>query len=350
MKTPTARKLPSGSWFVRVRINGEDIGITRDTEKAAIAEAMAIKAGIKREEVERQENRTLREAINDYIDERSAVLSPSTVRGYRIVQNHRFASVMDIPLRRIKDADFQRAVNTDSRSFSAKTLRNSWGLVSSVLSSQCGRNIRVTLPQVIREERPFLQPEQIPIFQDAIRGTKHELSLLLGLHGLRASEILAVQRKDIDLQKGTVSVHGAAVLDENNTLVQKVENKNSASRRTIPILIPRLAELVQTSQTGAEDRLSHASSSAILHHAVTRACEKTGLPPIGVHGLRHSFASLCYHLGLSEATTMRLGGWSDPGTMRKIYTHLADSDLSAQSQKLADFFLSQKNGNENGNE
>lgn len=311
---------------------------------------MAIKAGIKREEVERQENRTLREAINDYIDERSAVLSPSTVRGYRIVQNHRFASVMDIPLRRIKDADFQRAINMDSRSFSAKTLRNSWGLVSSVLSSQCGRNIRVTLPQVIREERPFLQPEQIPIFQDAIRGTKHELSLLLGLHGLRASEILAVQRKDIDLQKGTVSVHGAAVLDENNTLVQKVENKNSASRRTIPILIPRLAELVQTSQAGAEDRLSHASSSAILHHAVTRACEKTGLPPIGVHGLRHSFASLCYHLGLSEATTMRLGGWSDPGTMRKIYTHLADSDLSAQSQKLADFFLYQKNGNENGNE
>jgi hypothetical protein len=47
MKTPKARKLDSGSWFCRVMVDGKTFCITRDTEKAAIAEAMAIKAGMK---------------------------------------------------------------------------------------------------------------------------------------------------------------------------------------------------------------------------------------------------------------------------------------------------------------
>ena len=42
MKAPKAKKLPSGSWFVRIRIDGKDIGITRQTEKEAVAEAMAV--------------------------------------------------------------------------------------------------------------------------------------------------------------------------------------------------------------------------------------------------------------------------------------------------------------------
>lgn len=238
MKTPTARKLPSGSWHCRVRVNGEDVSITAETEKAALAEAMAVKAGIRREASAPPDSRSLFDAIDSYILARSAVLSPSTLRGYRIIQKHRFESVMHTPLRRLRDADFQRAVNLDAQRFNAKTIRNSWGFVSSVLSEQCGRTVRVSLPQVVRQERPFLQPEQIPQFLDAIRGTKHELSLLLGLHGLRTSEILAVQRKDIDMGKGTVSVRGAAVLDEHNTLVQKAENKNAASRRTIPHPLP----------------------------------------------------------------------------------------------------------------
>lgn len=349
MKTPKATKLPSGAWFVRVRVNGKDVGITRKTEKEAIAEAMAVKAGIK--ETAQSYNGTLRGAIDEYIQIRKPVLSPATIRGYRIIQNNRFQSIMDRPLSKVRDTDFQKALNLDLGKYSAKTMRNSWGFVASVLNEQAGRTVRVSLPQIVREEREFLQPEQIPVFIDAIQGSKHEIALLLGLHGLRASEILAVRRKDIDLQTGTIAVHGSAVPDENNKLQQKETNKNVSSRRTVPILIPRLREAVGECEFQDNDLMFVASSSGGLYNAVTRACKKADLPLVGVHGLRHSFASLCYHLGLSEATTMRLGGWSDPGTMRKIYTHLADQDLAAQTKTLANFFADKnKNGNENGNE
>lgn len=340
MKTPKAKRLPSGSWFVRVRVNGQDIGITRRTEKEAIAEAMAVKAGVK--EAERSYSGTLRSAVDEYIQIRKPVLSPATIRGYRIIQNNRFQTIMDRPLSKLKDTDFQKALNQDLNHYSAKTMRNSWGLVSSVLKEQAGRTVHVSLPQIVREEREFLQPEQIPVFIDAIRDNKYEIAMLLGLHGLRASEILAVRRKDIDLKAGTITVHGAAVLDEHNKLQQKKTNKNTSSRRTVPILIPRLREVVETSDIRSDDLIFVASSSSALHNAVTRVCKKAELPLVGVHGLRHSFASLCYHRGLSEATTMRLGGWSDPGTMRRIYTHLADQDLAAQTKALADFFDEQK--------
>jgi hypothetical protein len=51
VKVPTARQLPSGNWFVQLRINGKSISITEPTERAAVARAMAIKDGIIQENV-----------------------------------------------------------------------------------------------------------------------------------------------------------------------------------------------------------------------------------------------------------------------------------------------------------
>ena len=80
------------------------------------------------------------------------------------------------------------------------------------------------------------------------------------------------------------------------------------------------------------------SLSTLGYKQIRAACERAGLPNVGVHGLRHSFASLAYHLGLSEKETMKIGGWSDYGTMRRIYTHLSDSDALRGENQMRDFF------------
>ena len=90
MKIPKAKQLPSGSWFCRVRVDGKDIGITRPTEKEAVAEAMAVKAGIKEHASIEGKDKTVLQAIDDYIEARSGVLSPATVRGYEIIKKNRF--------------------------------------------------------------------------------------------------------------------------------------------------------------------------------------------------------------------------------------------------------------------
>ena len=161
--------------------------------------------------------------------------------------------------------------------------------------------------------------------------------MLLCLHGLRASEVLDVRWDDIDLDAGTITVHGAAVLDENRKLVHKKANKIDASRRTVPILIDQLADAVRNTPHISE-YVCPVSSGAILYQSVNRTCRAAGLPDVGAHGLRHSFASLAFHLGIPEETTMRLGGWSDFQTMRKIYTNLAEQDVKKHTDALKNFF------------
>ena len=101
-------------------------------------------------------------------------------------------------------------------------------------------------------------------------------------------------------------------------------------------MIPRLLRLLkQSKKDGSPIRDCHPDT---IYKHVNRACAACGLPNVGIQGLRRSFASLCYHLKLSERETMELGGWEDPATMRKIYIHLAKRDKDRAQKKIAGFF------------
>lgn len=346
MKYPKARKLPSGSWYCRVRVDGKDVSITRPTEREAVAEAMAVKARLKdapRQEAVRRRSLTVTKAIDQYIEARSNVLSPATVRGYRIIQQHRFAGAMQLKIYEVSEEKWQQIVNAESRLYSAKTVKNSWGLLSAVIKEATGEKFNIRLPQVVEEDRPFLTPEQIPIFVDAIRGLPVEIPALLALSGLRQSEILALRWENIDLQNGVFWVKGAAVPDEHNNIVYRKENKNNRSRRPVPI-IPPLQVALEANQkpSGLVVPGSYANT---LYKKINRICGANGLPLVGIHGLRRSFASLAYHLGWSEEMTMRVGGWTNIMTMRRIYIKLSEQDIAAQSAEFRGFF--EQNGNKN---
>ena len=162
MRTPTARKLPSGSWFCRVRVGGKDVSITKPTEAEAIAEAVAVKLGLTdaaQAAKHEAHDITLEQAISNYISARQNVASPSTIRGYRIVQKYRFQKASNRRLADITDQQWQQIVNAESRVCSAKTVKNAWGLVSSVITETTGRKVKVRLPQTVEKDRPFLDPD-----------------------------------------------------------------------------------------------------------------------------------------------------------------------------------------------
>lgn len=344
IKVPTPRQLPSGNWFIQLSVGGQRISVTEKTEKACIARAMAIKQDLL-EPVDRSQKPTLTVAIDRYIESRQNVLSPATIRGYRTIQRNRFKSAMGRPVNAYDEKCWQRLVNQEAKIVSAKTLENAWGFVSSVIREETGNRYSVSLPQVISEPREYLEPEQIQEFISAVENTKYQIPALLALCSLRRSEIMALTWKDIDLQKGLLHVRGAIVPDENNKMVKKKENKNTTSRRTVPIMIPQLSEALKAVEYKEGDVVRmHPSSAA---RGVNAICEKAGLPLVGMHGLRHSFASLAYHLKMPEKVAMEIGGWADDATMRRIYTHVAKSDISKYQNAMADFY---KNTNEITNE
>ena len=329
MKVPKARKLKSGTWFIQLRIKGKSYTVTADTKNGCETQAL-----IKKAELMSQSRRlpTLEDAIDEYCEKRSNVLSPATIEAYLGIKKSRFQSIMQTPLDEIKDT--QALVNEEAETVSAKTLKNAYSLISSVCRENGVILPSVQLPQRKKTEHAFLQPEQIPVFIRIIEGEEYELPMLLALHGLRRSEIFGLTKKDI--QNGYIHIRGGMVRDKDRHLVQNDVNKTYASQRDVPILIERVNVLVKECKT--EKIYTGAEHS--LYRRVNKICRDNGLPEIGLHGCRHSFASLCYHLKLSEETTMRLGGWNSPEVMRKIYTHLAEKDKNEAVDKLKGFFVS----------
>ena len=335
IKVPTPRKLPSGNWFVQLTVNGQRISVTEPTEKSCIARAIAIKEDLL-DPVDRSKKPTLSVAIDRYIESRQNVLSPATIKGYRTIQKNRFQAAMQRPVNAYDENGWQRLVNQEARIVSAKTLQNAWRFIASVIYEETGSRYSTRLPQVVSDPREFLDPEQIPFFLEAVSGTKYELPALLALCSLRRSELLALTWQDVDLTAGVIHVRGAMVPDENNVMVYKKENKNRTSRRSVPIMIPRLRELLEAmpSPTGPVITMH---PSAILN-GINRVCKKANLPEVGIHGLRHSFASLAYHLRMPEKVAMQIGGWQDDATMKRIYTHVSQRDLSAYASAMSSFY------------
>lgn len=335
ISVPTPRQLPSGSWRVQLLIDGKRISVTEETEQACIARAMAIRENMLAP-ADKSQKPSLSVAIDRYIEARESILSPATIRGYRNIQKSRFQSQMKRPVNSMSERDWQRAVNAEAKLCSSKTLKNAWGFVSSVLREETGVSYSISLPQVLSEPRAFLEPDQIKVFLEHARGNKYEIAALLALCSLRVSEIIALTWDQIDLEHKIISVKGAVVPNEKHQYVKKKENKNQTSRREVPIMIPQLLDALKAADKRTPDVVPYHPRT--IQNAINRICKEAGLPEVGTHGLRHSFASLAYHLNMPEKIAMQIGGWSNDATMRKIYTHVSQKDVISYQNAMSAFY------------
>ena len=249
---------------------------------------------------------------------------------------------MRLDVHKMTQEKWQRAVNAEARKYSGKTLKNSWLFLASVIREETGERITVKLPQVLPNEKGFLQAEEIPTLLKALAGSDVEIAALLALSSMRQSEILGLKWDNVDLESNVIRIEETAVKGESGW-VRKAETKNLTSRRMIPIIAPLRSALENAPQ---KEGYVVTMSDNTIRRKLRDLSKDADIPYVGLHGLRHSFASLAYHLGLSEEATMKIGGWADIQTMRRIYTHISESDINAQSERFLDFF---KNGNENGN-
>lgn len=337
---PKITQLPSGAYNCYLRIkdaNGvtQNISITDNDYNVVEARAIAIKSGIIEANNAPKQLPTLSKAIDNYIAERSSILSPSTIRGYRRIQSARFKGYMQRSLARLDERTCRIMVNEEAKIIGAKTLRNAWALVSSAIEAETGKRYSVALPPLKKVEREFLDFAEIKTFVEAVRDVDIEIPCLFALNSLRCSEIYGLTWDSIDLEKETVTISGVMVPDEHNRYVYKETAKNDTSSRTTQILIPRLIELLKAAD---KTKPLTCCTPPSLWRKINRICAANDLPEVGVHGLRHSFASLAYHLQIPKEIAMAIGGWKNDTVMSEIYTHLAAADINEHREKIKAFF------------
>lgn len=174
IKVPEPKQLPSGSW--RIYLRAEQQSVTEPTKDRCIAKAKAIRAGfVEQQKKAKDQPLLLSEAIENYITRRT-LLSPNTIRGYRIYQKNRFKSCQGVNIR--EPVDWQSYINEEAALCAPKTLKNAWGFIKSVLEENGIAAPKVTLPKLPVSEHKWLTPEQIIVFCKAIEGKSFEKEAL----------------------------------------------------------------------------------------------------------------------------------------------------------------------------
>ena len=343
MKVPEPIKLPSGAWRIQLRLGGESISITRAKKEDCMNAALKAKTKYITEQ-KRQKKRivpdtkklTLKAVQESYIKANTPVLSPATVRSYTSYAKNRWTKYQG---KQISGIDWQQMINDELESVSEKTVKNAWGLVRPALEAVGYPVPAVKLAAVPVNEIAFLQPDEIKPFLKAVEGRSYEIPALLLLHGLRLSEVLGLQWEQVNLKTGTITVKGAVVRGTSG-LIRKKQNKNQTSARTVPILIPRLLSLLKA-RRDVSGPVVVINPSNLLDD-VKRASERAGGTIVTCHGLRHSFASLCYYLEIPERQIQEWGGWKDRTTLHRIYIRLTAAGESEARSKVTAFFTDDK--------
>lgn len=330
IKVPVPRR-KGNQWIGQITVDGVREYISAFSEDEYYAKARAAKS--KQIEIKKDPTKTtLGRVIDRFLEANDAVLSPSTIKAYKSMRKTRFADYMD---RGVGSIDYQRMVNEEAKTVKPKTLANAWRLVTASLAYADMDIPRVNLPKIPKSERPWLDYEQIETFLQAIHGDDCEVAALLALNGLRRSELLHLTDADIDTNRDLIFVRGASVYNDKGEFVAKATNKNATSTRTVHIVIPRLHDLLIDRQG-----VIVTTKPNTTYVQVNRICRESGLPEIGVHGLRRSFASLGWHLHIDPLTIQREGGWANFETVNKVYIKLANQDANDDIKNMKEFFNS----------
>lgn len=339
-KLPTPQKLPSGQYRCQITVDGERVSVVDADPDICQAKAYALKSGM----VEQKNNPTpitVEKAMEKYIEIRSNVLSPATIRAYKNVSKNYFKQIKSKKLSSIDETIIQSQINLYAKEKSYKTVKNAVSLLVSVVSEDHPINIkRLKYPQRIPKEHAFLEAGSITKLIDVCRGDVIEIPVLLALWlGMRRSEICALDWGDIDFANKTISITKAKVPDENNKYVTKNTTKTEKSRRVLncPDYILERLKASQPDESRRTGQIVKLHPNDIYNHLKV-ICDNNDIPFVGVHGLRHTNASVMLSLGVADKIAMARGGWSSKDTMQNIYQHLFKDDKSAADTAINGYF------------
>lgn len=173
---------------------------------------------------------------------------------------------------------------------------------------------------------------------------------LLAFSGMRSGEAMALEWNDIDFEKGTVTVNKTLSATKQGFKVSSPKTRNS--NRVIPLDPKTLRSLKQWQLKEKEilftqgiknnkyvfSRLNgKLVSRDNFYYVANRLAREANLPEIGLHGYRHTFASLLFSADVSMKEVQVLLGHSNIELTMNVYTHVTEQNTIETVEKLAKF-------------
>lgn len=325
-----AQRLPSGSWRVRTCVAGVRRSFTAPTKREA---EMLAAQYIARGELDEKSGPTVARALADYIDNRAAVISPSTLKAYRALQRTAYDGIGGKRVAALTSADVQAFVSSYAADHSPKSVRNAHALLLGALrSARPGFAPDVRLPQPVRPNIHTPGENDVAALLDHIKDRDPVLyaATLLGAFGpLRRGEVCALTGADVDLQAGTVTVRRNMVAGPGNVLTVK-QPKTAAGYRVIRFPAEILQQLPKVRP---DERLVPLTPGA-LSKRFKQAARACGLSDVHFHGLRHFGASVLHAWGVPDVYILQRGGWSSDYVMKRVYRDAMDDTAARVADQI----------------
>lgn len=318
-----AKRLPSGAWNVLVYSHTDSAGkrhyesFTASSKAEAELKAAEFKANKKRRS---RTDLSVDEAVEGYINAKSGVLSPSTVRGYQRMM-HYYEPIGHRRIRSLTSEDLQLFISDLSRQISAKSVRNIYGLLSAALAMYDPDAVyRVTLPSAIKRRAVSPADSDIKRLLDAAQG-QLRTCILLGMRGLRRGEICALKYEDIE--DGIAHIHADVVKGPDGRWVYKEMPKTSDGDRFVRV--PDLGD--------GEGFIVRWTPDSVTKRFIE--LKKTVGIDIRFHDLRHYFASAAAALNIPDLYIADMGGWRrGSNVMKSVYQNNIQSMSDYYSDKM----------------
>lgn len=345
-----AKKLPSGSWRCRAKkvIDGKTVvksftvspdefgGDLKTASRRAKdkAELMAREWQLSQEKTFR-ESPILSDALLKYIDDRSQVLSPVSIKTYLAYIPY-FDSIKDMYVSDIDTPVVQRLINDMAVSVSPKTIKSRIGFLLSVLDyAGNDRRFKLRYPQAIKREVTTPDIDEVLKLITAADSILKPVICLSAFGTLRRGEIAALKQSDISRDMRLISIHADMVLDKDNHFVYKPLPKTSGSVRSVS-LSEDIIELLPYSDV-PESFVFSLSPTAITRR-FEKLRTKVGLDHIRFHDLRHFSASFRSDIGIPKKYIELEGGWvTDSKVLASVYDNPLESSRRKYTQMVNEF-------------
>jgi len=200
------------------------------------------------------------------------------------------------------------------------------------------------LPAVRGQRDRIASPTEAARLLDALPESDRPLWATATYAGLRRGELQALRVEDVDLAAGVIRVERSW-----DVMAGPVEPKSRAGRRSVPIAAVLRDYLVEHKlQLGRSEGLFFGRSPGAAFHSSTvvararRAWTAARLEPIGLHELRHSYASLMIDAGVNAKALSTFMGHSSITITLDRYGHLFPGSES-EAAALLDAYLERAN-------
>ena len=332
----TARKTSSGMWRCRAYSHTDAQGKQHYKSFTAPTKAEAESAA---SQFSGKADRTVRvdltvgEVLEGYINAKSGVLSPSTVRGYRQMQRNYFKEISHKKIRRLTTAEVQSFVSELSKDHSQKTVMNIYGfLTASVALYAPEISWRIKLPPKQKKRSQAATDVQIVALFEAASPELKKCIALAAFTSMRRGEICALKYGDI--QGESIHVHADMVHDENGEWILKAYPKTADSDRFVPVP----SQVISLLGDGDPNELIIKWIPDTITKRFIDLRNELNLGEIRFHDLRKYYASIAASL-IPDIYAESFGGWRHGSrVMKEVYQQKIDPLEKQYADTMRDHF------------